>query len=130
MADSTKKNILTYAGLQELEAELEDLKLNKRKEVAQKIKEAREQGDLSENAEYDAAKDEQRDIEARIEEIEKILKNVEVVGEDDVDDTRISVGCHIVIHDLEYDEELEFSIVGSTQTNSCLLYTSPSPRDS
>ena len=118
MADSTKKNILTYAGLQELEAELEDLKLNKRKEVAQKIKEAREQCDLSENAEYDAAKDEQRDIEARIEEIEKILKNVEVVGEDDVDDTRISVGCHIVIHDLEYDEELEFSIVGSTQTNS------------
>ena len=117
MAD-TKKNILTYAGLQELEAELEDLKLNKRKEVAQKIKEAREQGDLSENAEYDAAKDEQRDIEARIEEIEKILKNVEVVGEDDVDDTKISVGCHIVIHDFEFDEDLEFSIVGSTQTDS------------
>ena len=59
MADNAKKNILTYAGLQELEAELEDLKVNKRKEVAQKIKEAREQGDLSENAEYDAAKDEQ-----------------------------------------------------------------------
>lgn len=117
MADA-KKNILTYAGLQELEAELEDLKLNRRKEVAQKIKEAREQGDLSENAEYDAAKDEQRDIEARIEEIEKILKNVEVVGEDDVDETKISVGCHIVIHDFEYDEDLEFSIVGSTQTNS------------
>ena len=117
MAD-TKKNILTYAGLQELEAELEDLKLNKRKEVAQKIKEAREQGDLSENAEYDAAKDEQRDIEARIEEIEKILKNVEVVGEDDVDETKISVGCHIVIHDFEFEEDLEFSIVGSTQTDS------------
>ena len=114
MADNAKKNILTYAGLQELEAELEDLKVNKRKEVAQKIKEAREQGDLSENAEYDAAKD----IEARIEEIEKILKNVEVVGEDDIDDTKISVGCHIVIHDFEYDEDLEFSIVGSTQTNS------------
>ena len=118
MADNAKKNILTYAGLQELEAELEDLKVNKRKEVAQKIKEAREQGDLSENAEYDAAKDEQRDIEARIEEIEKILKNVEVVGVDDIDDTKISVGCHIVIHDFEYDEDLEFSIVGSTQTNS------------
>ena len=72
MAESAKKNILTYAGLQELEAELEDLKVNRRKEVAQKIKEAREQGDLSENAEYDAAKDEQRDIEARIEEIKKI----------------------------------------------------------
>ena len=89
MADNAKKNILTYAGLQELEAELEDLKVNKRKEVAQKIKEAREQGDLSENAEYDAAKDEQRDIEARIEEIEKILKNVEVVGEDDIDDAPV-----------------------------------------
>lgn len=118
MADNTKKNIITYAGLQELEAELENLKVNKRKEVAQKIKEAREQGDLSENAEYDAAKDEQRDIEARIEEIEKILKNVEVVAEDDVDDTKINVGCHIKIHDFEYDEDLEFSIVGSTQTNS------------
>lgn len=118
MADSMKKNILTYAGLQELETELEDLKVNKRKEVAQKIKEAREQGDLSENAEYDAAKDEQRDIEARIEEIEKILKNVEVVAEDDVDDKKINVGCHIVIHDYEFEEDLEFSIVGSTQTNS------------
>ena len=122
MADA-KKNILTYAGLQELEAELEDLKVNKRKEVAQKIKEAREQGDLSENAEYDAAKElqghiEQRDIEARIEDIEKILKNVEVVAESDIDDTKINVGCHIIIHDFEYDEDLEFSIVGSTQTNS------------
>ena len=74
-----KKNILTYAGLKKLEDELHDLKVYKRKEVAGKIKEAREQGDLSENAEYDAAKDEQRDIEARIEEIEKILKNAEVV---------------------------------------------------
>ncbi len=118
MADSVKKNILTHEGLQELETELEDLKVVKRKEVAQKIKEAREQGDLSENAEYDAAKDEQRDIEARIEEIETILKNVEVVGEDDIDDKKINVGCHIKIHDFEYDEDLEFSIVGSTQTNS------------
>ena len=68
-----KKNILTSEGLKKLETELEDLIVVKRKEVAQKIKEAREQGDLSENAEYDAAKDEQRDIEARIEELEKIL---------------------------------------------------------
>ena len=64
-----KKNLLTYEGLQKLESELHNLKVVKRKEVAQKIKEAREQGDLSENAEYDAAKDEQRDIEARIEEL-------------------------------------------------------------
>ena len=80
-----KKNILTYEGLKKLEDELEDLKVVKRKEVSQKIKEAREQDDLSENAEYDAAKDEQRDIEARIEELEKILKNAEVVVEDEVD---------------------------------------------
>ena len=76
-----KKNILTYEGLKRLEDELQDLKVVKRREIAQKIKEAREQGDLSENAEYDADKDEQRDIEARIEEIEKILKNAEVVVE-------------------------------------------------
>lgn len=113
-----KKNVLTKAGLDKLEKELEDLKVNKRQEVAQKIKEAREQGDLSENAEYDAAKDEQRDIEARIDEIEKILKNVEVVGDDDVDINKINVGCHIKIFDYEFDEELEFSIVGSTEANS------------
>ena len=82
-----KKNILTYEGLRKYEDELHDLKVVKRQEVAQKIKEAREQGDLSENAEYDAAKDEQRDIEARIEELEKILKNAEVVVEDDVGST-------------------------------------------
>ena len=75
-----KKNILTEEGLAKLEDELQDLKVNRRKEVAAKIKEAREQGDLSENAEYDAAKDEQRDIEIRIEEIEKILKNVALIG--------------------------------------------------
>lgn len=113
-----KKNILTYAGLTKLENELHDLKVNKRTEVAQKIKEAREQGDLSENAEYDAAKDEQRDIEARIEEIEKILKNAEVVDEDDVDTKKISVGCRVKLLDKEYDEELEFIIVGSTEASS------------
>ena len=117
MADA-KKNILTYAGLQELEAELEDLKVNKRKEVAQKIKEAREQGDLSENAEYDAAKDEQRDIEARIEELEKILKNAEVVVEDEVDLDKINIGCQVKILDMEYNEELDYKIVGSTEANS------------
>jgi hypothetical protein len=74
-----KKNILTYQGLKKLEDELQELKVVRRKEVAAKIKEAREQGDLSENAEYDAAKDEQRDIEARIEDIEKILKQLEEI---------------------------------------------------
>ncbi|MBU9737222.1 transcription elongation factor GreA [Diplocloster agilis] len=113
-----KKNLLTYAGLKSLEEELQDLKVVKRKEVAQKIKEAREQGDLSENAEYDAAKDEQRDIEARIEEIEKILKNAEVVVEDEVDLDKINVGCKVKVYDVEYEEEMEFKIVGSTEANS------------
>ena len=113
-----KKNILTYEGLKKLEDELEYLKVVRRKEVSQKIKEAREQGDLSENAEYDAAKDEQRDIEARIEEVEKILKNAEVVVEDEVDIDKISIGCKVKILDCEYDEELVYKIVGSTEANS------------
>ena len=113
-----KKNILTYEGLKKYEDELHDLKVYKRKEVAQKIKEAREQGDLSENAEYDAAKDEQRDIEARIEELEKILKNAEVVDEDEVDLDKINIGCKVKILDVEFNEELEFKIVGSTEANS------------
>lgn len=113
-----KKTILTYAGLKALEDELENLKVVKRKEVAGKIKEAREQGDLSENAEYDAAKDEQRDIEARIEEIEKILKNAEVVVEDEVNLDKISIGCTVRVFDIDYDEEIEFKIVGSTESNS------------
>ena len=113
-----KKNLLTYAGLKKLEDELHDLKVVKRKEVAEKIKEAREQGDLSENAEYDAAKDEQRDIELRIEEIEKILKNAEVVVEDEVDEGKINVGCQVKVLDMEYDEEMDFQLVGSTEANS------------
>ena len=117
MADS-KKRLLTYAGLKALEDELENLEVVKRKGVAAKIKEAREQGDLSENAEYDAAKDEQRDIEARIEELEGILKNAEVVVEDEVDFDKINVGCTIKVFDITFDEEMEFKIVGSTEANS------------
>ena len=113
-----KKNILTYEGLRQLEEELHNLKVNKRKEVAQKIKEARDQGDLSENAEYDAAKDEQRDIEARIEDIDKILKNAEVVVEDEVDVDVINIGCKVRIFDMEYKEELVYKLVGSTEANS------------
>ena len=113
-----KKNILTYAGLKQYEDELHDLKVNKRREIAQKIKEAREQGDLSENAEYDAAKDEQRDIELRIEELEKLLKNAEVVVEDEIDLDKINIGCKVKLLDVEFDEEMEFFIVGSTEANS------------
>ena len=113
-----KKNILTYTGLKKYEDELHDLKVNKRQEIAQKIKEAREQGDLSENAEYDAAKDEQRDIEARIVDLEKLLKNAEVVVEDEIDLDKISIGCQVKVLDIEEDEEMESKIVGSTEANS------------
>lgn len=116
MAD--KKNILTYAGLKQYEDELQNLKVVKRKEVAQKIKEAREQGDLSENAEYNAAKDEQRDIELRIEELEKLLKNAEVIVEEEIDLDKINIGCKVKVFDEEYKEEMEFYIVGSTEANS------------
>ena len=115
---TAKRTILTYTGLKVLENELEELKVVRRKEVAQKIKEAREQGDLSENAEYDAAKDEQRDIEARIEEIEKILKNADVVDEEEVDLDKINVGCTVLLYDEEFEEEVEYKIVGSTEANS------------
>ena len=113
-----EKKKITYEGLKKLEEELQDLKVNKRQEVAEKIKEARELGDLSENAEYDAAKDEQRDIEARIEEIDKILKNVEVVDEDEVDTSKVSIGCKVKIKDLEFNDELTFKVVGSTEANT------------
>lgn len=113
-----KKNLLTYEGLKQLEDELQNLKVVKRKEVAEKLKEARAQGDLSENAEYDAAKDEQRDIEARIEEIELILKNAEVVLDEDTDKDSVGIGCSVKVLDVEYDEELDYKIVGSTEANS------------
>jgi len=113
-----KKNLMTYAGLQKLEDELHDLKVVRRKAVAEKIKEAREQGDISENAEYDASMDEQRDIEARIEEIGKLLKNAEVVVDDEIDSGKINVGCTVKVYDEEYEEEMEFHIVGSSEANS------------
>ncbi len=112
-----KKTIVTYKGLKDIEEELQDLKVNKRREIAAKIKEAREQGDLSENAEYDAAKDEQRDIENRIEQLEAILKNVEVVDEDEVDTDTVGIGCTVKVFDYEFDEEIVYDIVGSTQAD-------------
>ena len=112
-----KKNVVTYSGLKKIEEELQDLKVNKRREIAAKIKEARAQGDLAENAEYDAAKDEQRDIEARIEQLEAMLKNIEVVDEDEVDTGVVGIGCKVIVYDYEYDEEIEYDIVGSSQAD-------------
>lgn len=113
-----KKNLMSYEKLQELEAELHELKEVLRAEIAQKIKVAREQGDLSENAEYDAAKDEQRDNELRIEEIEKILKNAEVYLEEDVASDVISLSSTVKLLDVEYNEEVTYKIVGSTEADS------------
>ena len=112
-----KKNLMTDKGLKKLEDELQELRVVKRKEVAQKIKEAREQGDLSENAEYDAAKDEQKDIEARIEELESILKNVEVIYTDEVDNEKVNVGCVVTVKRLETGNVEKFKLVGSTEAD-------------
>ncbi len=113
-----EKKILTASGLKKIEEELNELKVVKRKEIVQKIKEAREQGDISENAEYDAARDEQREIEARIGELENIIKNSEVAPEEGIDSKKISIGSKVLLHDKEMDEDVEFTIVGSTEAKS------------
>ena len=117
MAKEETKNMITYAGLKKYEEELHELKVVRRQEVAEKIKVAREQGDLSENAEYDAAKDEQRDIEARIEELEDILKNVEVI-EEELGSDAVNIGATVRVLDVELGEEEEFRLVGSTEADS------------
>lgn len=117
-----KKNLLTREGLKKYEDELHELKVVKRKEVSQKLKEAKEQGDLSENAEYDAAKDEQRDIEARIYELEKLLKDVEVVDIDaEIEDgvlKKVAFGCTVKVLDKELKEEMTFTIKGASEADS------------
>ena len=114
------KKLLTQSGLAKLEDELNDLKIRQRKEIAQKIKEAREQGDLSENAEYDAAKEEQRHIEARIAELEAILKNVEVIDETEMDLDSVNVGCSVTVHNETLNRDMVYHMVGSTEASSLL----------
>ena len=115
---SSDRKILTRAGLEKIQQEYKELKDYLHIDIAQKLKEAREQGDLSENAEYDAAKDEQRDVQARLDEIDRILKNVEIIDEDDIDIKKITVGSTVKLLDKEFDEELEFTIVGAVEANS------------
>src|SRR5215469_16990881 len=104
---SEKKTVLTYEGLKRLEEELQELKVVRRRDVAAKIKEARGQGDLSENAEYDAAKEEQAEIEARIVLLEKMLRNAEVIDEEDLDQDNISIGSTVTVLHVESNEEEE-----------------------
>ncbi|HCT65649.1 MAG TPA: transcription elongation factor GreA [Lachnospiraceae bacterium] len=114
---SEKKVVLTYEGLKKREEELEELKTVRRKDVAEKIKEARGQGDLSENAEYDSAKEEQAEIESRIVILEKMLRNAEVIDEEEVSKDVISVGCTVRLFDVEFDEEVDYTIVGSAEAD-------------
>ena len=93
------------------------LKTVRRKEVAEKIKEARGQGDLSENAEYDAAKEEQGEIESRIVQLENLLRNAEVIDEDVLKMDVVNLGSKVTVLDVEFDEEMEYTIVGSTEAD-------------
>lgn len=112
-----KKIVLTSEGLKNLEDELLELKVNRRKEIAEKIKEARAQGDLSENAEYDAAKEEQAEVEARIANIEKMLRNAEVISDTKIDKNKINIGSKLELLDIEFNEKLNYTIVGSTEAD-------------
>lgn len=112
-----KSVTLTKQGLQNIEEELEYLKTKKRKEVSEKIKVALGFGDLSENSEYDEAKNEQAQVEARIVQLENMLKNAVVIAEEDIDVTTIGLGTKAKVYDFEYEEEVEYNIVGSTEAN-------------
>lgn len=115
MAD--KQMVLTSAGLQKLNDELDELKSVKRREIAEKIKVALSFGDLSENSEYDEAKNEQGIIEARIAEIEKTLQNVKVLDESDLSTEHIGIGNKVVLKDLQKNKVMEFHIVGSKEVD-------------
>lgn len=108
---------LTAEGLKKLESELDELKTVKRKEVAERIKQALAFGDISENSEYDEAKNEQAQLEERIAKLEGVLRNAKLIDEDDISTDVVSVGSKVVVNDLEYDEEMEYTIVGSAEAN-------------
>ena len=112
-----KKVVMTYEGLKKMEQELEELKTVRRKEVAEKIKEARGQGDLSDNAEYDAAKEGQGEIESRIVQLENLLRNAEDIDEEQLKKDVVSLGSKVKVLDVEFDEEMEYTIVGSTEAD-------------
>lgn len=123
------KNIVTRSGLNKMEKELHDLKLYLSNEMPKKIKEASDQGDLSENAEYDAAKNEQGDVQTRIKQLEEILRNIEeVVDENEVNLDVVNIGSRVCVFDVEFDEEIEFCIVGPLEASSLsgkISYESP-----
>lgn len=111
------KYTMTAEGKEKLQAEYDFLVGTKRKQIAEKLKEARSHGDLSENAEYDAAKDEQAEIEARISELEDMLPNISVIDESKIDKNKIQIGSRFIIHDNYFDDEETYQIVGSKEAN-------------
>ena len=113
----TKKFIMTYEGVKKLEEELEYLKTVKRKEITEKIKVALGYGDLSENSEYDEAKNDQAFTEGRIIQLENMLKNAVVVDENEIPKDKVSVGSIVKVMDYEFDEEVEYTIVGSAEAD-------------
>lgn len=112
-----KNYILTREGLKKLEEELEYLRTVKRKEITEKIKVALSYGDLSENSEYDEAKNEQAFVEGRIAQLENKLNNAEIVDEDDLPKDIVSIGAHVKVKDYEFDEIVDFHIVGSAEAD-------------
>lgn len=113
----SKKFIMTYEGVKKLEEELEYLKTVKRKEITEKIKVALGYGDLSENSEYDEAKNDQAFTEGRIIQLENMLKNAVVVDENEIPKDKVSVGSIVKVMDYEFDEEVEYTIVGSAEAD-------------
>lgn len=114
---AAKPTILTQEGYDNAVSELEELKVNGRKEIAEKIKEARSYGDLSENAEYDAAMAAQASMEQRIKDLENMLKNAEVVNSDAVSSDAVTIGTVVKIKDMEFGDEDTYTIVGSTESD-------------
>ena len=112
-----KEVLMTYEGLKKLEEELEYLKTIKRKEISERIKVALGYGDLSENSEYDEAKNEQAQVEMKIIDLENTLRNVKVIDEDEIDNKIVQVGNKVKVHDMEFDEEVEYTIVGPTEVD-------------
>lgn len=112
-----KEVILTYEGLKKLEEELELLRGTKRMEIKERIKVALSFGDISENSEYDEAKNEQAYVEGRIAQLETMLKNAKVIDEEDVSTEKVTIGSKVTLLDMDYNDEIVYTIVGSTEAN-------------
>ncbi len=112
-----KQVVLTYEGVKKIEEELEYLKTVKRKEITEKIKVAVSYGDLSENAEYDEAKNEQAFTEGRIATLENMLKNAKIIDDEDIKTDVVSIGATVKVLDKEFDDEFEITIVGSAEAD-------------